>query len=83
MTAIKVETYDKGTQAVKFTSLGCYPIFYVTNENNCLCPDCALALEKDPDTIEHNAASDANWEDPDLYCDDCGSRIESAYAEKD
>jgi len=22
-----------------------------------------------------------NWEDPELFCDHCGSRIESAYAE--
>ena len=26
-------------------------------------------------------AHDANWENPDLYCDHCSSRIESAYAE--
>jgi hypothetical protein len=26
-------------------------------------------------------ALDVNWEDPSLYCDHCGARIESAYAE--
>jgi hypothetical protein len=26
-------------------------------------------------------ALDVNWEDPDLFCDHCGNRIESAYAE--
>jgi len=26
-------------------------------------------------------AVEANWEDPALYCDCCGARIESAYAE--
>lgn len=24
-----------------------------------------------------------NWEDPDLYCDDCSERIESAYGDKE
>jgi hypothetical protein len=24
---------------------------------------------------------EVNWEDPDLFCDHCGARIESAYAE--
>ena len=24
---------------------------------------------------------DANWEDENLYCDDCGAKIESAYGE--
>lgn len=28
-------------------------------------------------------AVDANWEDPRLYCDHCGERIESAYADDD
>jgi hypothetical protein len=28
-------------------------------------------------------ALDVNWENPDLYCDHCGARIESAYAEVD
>jgi hypothetical protein len=28
-------------------------------------------------------ALEANWEDPDLFCDHCGDRIESAYAESD
>jgi len=28
-------------------------------------------------------ACDVNWEDPDLYCDHTGARIESAYAEDD
>ena len=28
-------------------------------------------------------ATDINWEDPSLYCDHCGERIESAYAEEE
>jgi len=59
----------------KFTSIGCYPIFYVDG-SSCLCADCASENE-DPEML----ASDINWEDPELFCDGCGERIESAYAE--
>lgn len=61
----------------KFSSLGCYPMFYFDKEDNVLCADCA---QKERDNI---AAADANWEDPSLYCDECSERIESAYAEDD
>ena len=60
---------------------GGYPIFYLTKKGNVLCPKCANkegVRSEDPPT-----AHDANWEDPDLYCEGCNKRIESAYAEKD
>ncbi len=58
---------------------GGYPLYYLTRQGNVVCPDCA----NDPDVSEDDApeACDANWEDPDLYCDGCGERIESAYAD--
>ena len=58
---------------------GGYPLYYLDNENNVLCPACASkdGYESEP------VACDVNWEDPDLYCDDCGERIESAYAEEE
>lgn len=77
---MKVETYTDGT-ARKFTDVGRYPIFYVTNNGDCLCPACALTAERIGD--DPVVACDANWEDPSLNCDDCGDRIESAYAEYD
>lgn len=47
-----------------------------------LCPDCAQKIWEQRD--EENALYfDTNWEDPELYCDECGKRIESAYAEED
>jgi hypothetical protein len=65
---------------------GGYPLFALTNDGACLCKDCAkterntigTTTGSDGWTVE---ALDVNWEDPDLYCDHCGSRIESAYAE--
>lgn len=56
---------------------GGYPLYYLDNENNVLCPKCA---NKDGMSTEVVAA-DINYEDGELYCDDCSERIESAYAE--
>jgi hypothetical protein len=60
---------------------GGYPIVYVAYEDNepvWLCPQCA---DKDKHK-GHLVSADINWEDPELYCDDCNERIESAYAEE-
>jgi Fe2+ or Zn2+ uptake regulation protein len=56
---------------------GGYPLFYVDVENNVLCPDCANKEDYSAEVI----AYDINYENPDLYCDDCGKTIESAYGE--
>jgi len=58
---------------------GGYPIFYFTDYGNVLCPDCANDCMAD-DEYETVIDYDANWEDPELYCE-CGKRIESAYSE--
>jgi len=63
----------------RFSSVGSYPIFYVTTRDAVLCPCCAGEAEQDEDTTL--ARQDANWENPDLYCDECSERIESAYNE--
>lgn len=73
---VKVERFEDGTP-MKFTSIGLYPIFYVTGRNDCLCPACAGNVEKENPMV----ATDANWENPSLYCDVCSERIESAHAE--
>lgn len=54
---------------------GGYPMFYVAKDSSVLCPTCA---NQETENIE---AGDANWEDPDMHCDQCTRRIESAYAE--
>lgn len=58
---------------------GGYPLFYLDTDNNTLCPACANKHDMSSGIVDY----DANWEDPSLYCDDCGKRIESAYAEDD
>lgn len=65
----------------KYTSLGCYPLLYLSERGDVLCANCAteaLAESDDPPTN-----CDANWEDPCLHCEECNTRIESAYAEDD
>jgi hypothetical protein len=59
---------------------GGYPIFYLDKESNVLCPPCA---NREVDQSQEVVGADINWEDGALHCDDCGKRIESAYAEKE
>lgn len=64
----------------KYSSVGCYPLVYLTPDLKVMCSECAsdeMYSEDGPND------ADANWEDPELFCDVCGERIESAYAEDD
>lgn len=71
---------------------GGYPCFFITNDGAALSfktveeniDDVREAME-DPDDSSgwRVEAVDVNWEDPELYDDHSGERIESAYAEDD
>ena len=73
-----------GKRWERTTDLGGYPLFYVTKDNGCLCPKCAnenieLTLGDDPQwKIEQ---VDVNWENHDLYCDNCNEIINPAYGD--
>ena len=68
---------------------GCYPVFMIAKDGVCLCYKCAkdnakLIIESTRNESASDwcyIASDINWEDPELYCDNCSNRIESAYCE--
>ena len=63
---------------------GGYPIFYITADSGVLCPDCANNSEQTRDPVDPQwrlMGQDVNYEDPNLFCDHCDKRIESAYAE--
>ena len=82
--AIKDMLYETeaGPKLPKFTSFGCYPLVYLTQKCVVLCAKCAtfeITHESQPD--DPVSYCDTNWEDPELFCDDCNERIESAYAE--
>ncbi len=84
---------DHPTTVQAYAWPGGYPMFYLTRDNGVLCPACVQAdLEDtqcngehatcDPENTEfYVVAHAANWEDPNLLCDHCEKRIESAYAE--
>ena len=68
---------------------GGYPLYFITSDGAALSFN---AAEENAGDIEYSiremiydewkvAAVAVNWEDPDLYCDHTGNRIESAYAE--
>jgi hypothetical protein len=72
--------------ASPYTSVGCYPQFAMTEDAGSLCHKCCNTESRQIGTTTGTdgwAIVDlgVNWEDPNLYCDHCGERIESAYAE--
>lgn len=76
---------DADGTVTRYAWPGGYPVFYVTADSGELCAACVTArLSECRDPTERQyyvVGHDANWEDPFMYCDDCGERIESAYAE--
>jgi len=62
---------------------GGYPIFYLDSRSSVLCPDCANTEEASVCKTSDIVAADVNYEDNDLYCDECSKRIESAYGDPD
>ena len=75
----------KPDEVMAYAWPGGYPIFYMTEDAGVLCPPCVgenIDDCCDPDNSQyHVAAHSANFENPTLFCDDCGKRIESAYAD--
>ena len=72
------ELFDDTGNLPAYAWPGGYPLYYLDAENNVLCARCASAND---DYSAPLAAAGINYEDPDLYCDHCSQRIESAYAE--
>ena len=65
---------------------GGYPLYAITHDGAALCKHCCKSERSSIGTTTGSdgwgvVAVEANWEDPDLFCDHCGDRIESAYAE--
>jgi hypothetical protein len=75
---------DNG-QVLRYAWPGGYPVFYIANDCDALCPTCVqenLELCKDPDDCEFFVTGHAvNWESDSLCCDHCSKTIESAYGE--
>lgn len=64
-----------------YTWPGGYPVYYICEDAGCIfvaCADCASKIEKEFDDIRI-IESDINWEEDDLYCEECNAQIECAY----
>ena len=81
---------DEDGTLPKWAWPGGYPIFYVAGDGGAFCPDCANGKNGSRASETPEAGEDPAWaicgqcvnyENYDLYCDHCGKRIESAYAE--
>lgn len=63
-----------------FTTVGGYPLLYLSARADCLCPDCATEALHDedwPDDVPVNCG--VNWESEHTTCDNCEAVIECAY----
>jgi hypothetical protein len=63
---------------------GGYPLYYLAKDNGVLCPKCANEFTEGRDNDEQlePVSYGINWEDSQLFCEHCNTRIESAYAEE-
>ena len=89
-TSIPVDAFGfencKEVTPSKYAWPGGYPIFYIVGEKDKphhgdiaeFCPSCVPANLGGEDEV---IAAEINYEDAELFCDGCGKRIESAYAE--
>lgn len=70
-----------------FTSLGCYPLFYMTADDGVLCPDCANRENGSKAAFYHRDKQwrlthvDIYWEGAPMFCEHCNGEIESAYGD--
>lgn len=87
---MKIDTVKELLDVVrqgKYSSVGSYPLFYMTADGGVLSYDSvcqniwqvARAIRNGDDRQWRVVAVDVNWEDPNLYCDDSGEAIEAAY----
>ncbi len=58
------------------TSVGCYPLVYVTLKRPCLCAACANAHTDEMDPVVEGGI---HWEGEHVECAECSAYIESAY----
>jgi len=90
MNTMPLEVLEASLNEGRYTSLGGYPKCLIIKNNQCLCWDCvkeneaeiqeSLAMGETSNTY-YPLQAEVNWENSELYCDECGERVESAYAE--
>lgn len=81
--------YRRAIRAGKFAWPGGYPLYFICDDGEALCCDCAKKKRRNIlESIAHNhrsgwrvVALDINYEDDTLFCAHCNAQIESAYAD--
>lgn len=84
-----LEQFNEQLASGPYAWPGGYPVYFVTSDGAALS---FAAAKKEAELIRASIAeksndgwqvvgADINWEDPQLYCEHTGQRIESAYAE--
>jgi hypothetical protein len=85
----RVDAAVKNAIRNKYAWPGGYPLYLLTADGCALCVECGRKEFKQIAYAAHHdikrddwkiEAACVNWEDPDLYCDHCNEKIESAYA---
>ena len=54
-----------------------YPLWYMIDDYKCQCNECATVSKSEGQSAEEQV----NWDDSNLWCDECSEKIESAYAD--
>ncbi len=70
------------------TELGSYPLYHILDDGESLCPACANDPKNPVHVLLPNdgwriIATDINYEDPDLVCVHCNTKIPSAHKDED
>ena len=86
-----VSDFRRAMRYGKYAWPGAYPCFFITSDGCALSFEAARAERRNiVESIAHGlkdgwqiVAMDINYENPDLYCDHTGNRIETAYCEED
>ena len=76
------ETYTVHTVPLRsFSMVGGYPLFYLCDAGSTV--RCASCRTEELKNAHGKPTAHPNWENPSLHCDECSTRIESAYAEEE
>jgi len=82
-----IKPYEMITEMDYYAWPGGYSLFYFTKDGGVLCPKCVnknLELLSDEDDPQwYVIGCEMNEENDDMYCENCGEQIESAYGEDD
>ena len=67
---------DPSKPLPSYTSIGCYPLVYLTLKHHTLCAECASSHTDDMDPVVEGGI---HWEGGNIECSECLCDIESAY----